>query len=53
MESLALIEGVGGDVIPVDNGTAGRTRFGGLANFRQASGGFEDFDLESPGIDRC
>jgi glycosyltransferase involved in cell wall biosynthesis len=36
-ESAALVEHAGGAVIPVDNGTAGQTRFGGIGNFRQAS----------------
>jgi glycosyltransferase involved in cell wall biosynthesis len=36
-ETLALIETVNGSVIPLDNGTAGQTRFGRLDNFRRAS----------------
>jgi glycosyltransferase involved in cell wall biosynthesis len=36
-ETLALIETVNGSVIPLDNGTAGQTRFGSLDNFRRAS----------------
>lgn len=35
--SLELVARAGGTVVPVDNGTAGATRFGGLGNFRQAS----------------
>lgn len=35
--SLELVTRAGGDVVPVDNGTAGTTRFGGLSSFRQAS----------------
>ena len=38
-ESLALTESAGASVIPVGNGTGGRTRFGGLANFQLASAG--------------
>ena len=37
-ETLDLIETVNGSVIPLDNGTAGQTRFGSLDNFRRASG---------------
>jgi glycosyltransferase involved in cell wall biosynthesis len=36
-ETLSLLNHAGGHVTPVDNGTSGRTRFGGLGNFRQAS----------------
>jgi glycosyltransferase involved in cell wall biosynthesis len=36
-ESAVLVGQARGNVIPVDNGTAGSTRFGGLGNFRQAS----------------
>ena len=36
-ESAALVGQAGGEVIPVDNGTAGQSRFGDLGNFRQAS----------------
>lgn len=36
-ESLAIVERAGGTVIPVDNGSAGMTRFGGLSCFRRAS----------------
>jgi hypothetical protein len=36
-ETLDLIDQAKGDVVPVDNGTAGQSRFGGLGNFRQAS----------------
>lgn len=36
-ETLGLIDQAGGDVVPVDNGTVGQSRFGGLGNFRQAS----------------
>lgn len=35
--SLELVARAGGTVIPVDNGTAGTTRFGGLGCFRRAS----------------
>lgn len=35
--SLELVTRVRGKVVPVGNGTAGATRFGGLGNFRQAS----------------
>jgi glycosyltransferase involved in cell wall biosynthesis len=35
--SVALVESVRGSIIPIDNGTAGQTRFGNLGNFRQAS----------------
>jgi len=36
-ESLAIVERAGGAVVPVDNGSAGMTRFGGLSHFRRAS----------------
>lgn len=36
-ETLDLIGQAQGDIVPVDNGTAGQSRFGGLGNFRQAS----------------
>jgi len=36
-ETLDLIDQAGGDIVPVDNGTGGQSRFGGLGNFRQAS----------------
>lgn len=36
-ETLALIGTVNASVIPLDNGTAGQTRFGSLGNFRRAS----------------
>jgi glycosyltransferase involved in cell wall biosynthesis len=36
-ESLAIVEHAGGTVVPVDNGSAGMTRFGGLNCFRRAS----------------
>ena len=36
-ESLAIVGRAGGTVIPVDNGSAGMTRFGGLSHFRRAS----------------
>jgi glycosyltransferase involved in cell wall biosynthesis len=36
-ETLALIGTVNASVIPLDNGTAGQTRFGSLSNFRRAS----------------
>lgn len=36
-ESATLVEQAGGGVLPVDNGTAGQSRFGDLGNFRQAS----------------
>ena len=36
-ESLAITANAGGAVIPVDNGSAGMTRFGGLNCFRRAS----------------
>lgn len=35
--SLELVARAGGEVVPVGNGTAGATRFGGLGNFRRAS----------------
>ena len=35
--SLEIVTRAGGEVIPVSNGTAGATRFGGLDCFRQAS----------------
>jgi glycosyltransferase involved in cell wall biosynthesis len=35
--SLEIVTRAGGEVIPVGNGTAGATRFGGLDCFRQAS----------------
>jgi glycosyltransferase involved in cell wall biosynthesis len=37
-EMQALIKAAGGEVFPVDNGTGGYVRFGGVAAFRQASG---------------
>jgi len=36
-ETAAVLTGTPGEVVPVDNGTAGRTRFGGLDCFRAAS----------------
>ncbi|MGH3122350.1 MAG: glycosyltransferase family 4 protein [Trebonia sp.] len=36
-ESLAIVARAGGAVVPVDNGSAGMTRFGGLDCFRRAS----------------
>jgi glycosyltransferase involved in cell wall biosynthesis len=36
-ETLAIVERAGGTVVPVDNGSAGMTRFGGLSHFRRAS----------------
>jgi hypothetical protein len=36
-ETVALIGTVDGSVVPLDNGTAGQTRFGSLGNFRRAS----------------
>jgi hypothetical protein len=36
-EMHALIESAGGEVFPVDNGTGGYARFGGVAAFRRAS----------------
>ena len=36
-ESLAITANAGGAVIPVDNGSSGMTRFGGLGCFRRAS----------------
>jgi hypothetical protein len=36
-ESLAIVERAGGAVVPVDNGSAGMTRCGGLSHFRRAS----------------
>ena len=36
-ESLAIVDRVGGTVVPVDNGSAGMTRFGGLNCFCRAS----------------
>jgi len=36
-ESLAIVQRSGGVVVPVDNGTTGMTRFGGLDCFRRAS----------------
>ena len=36
-ESLAIVDRAGGAVVPVDNGSAGMTRFGGLGHFRRAS----------------
>lgn len=35
--SLELIARAGAEIVPIGNGTAGATRFGGLGNFRQAS----------------
>lgn len=35
-ETLAILARAHGEVVPVDNGTAGLTRFGGLAEFRAA-----------------
>lgn len=35
--SIELVARAGGQVVPVGNGTAGATRFGGLVNFHQAS----------------
>jgi len=36
-ETLDLIDQAKTDIVPVDNGTAGQSRFGGLGNFRCAS----------------
>lgn len=36
-DTLGLLDRSGAEVIPLDNGTSGTTRFGGLDNFRQAS----------------
>jgi hypothetical protein len=36
-QALAIVGEARADVVPVDNGTAGRTRFGGLDCFRAAS----------------
>ncbi|MGD0246583.1 MAG: glycosyltransferase [Streptosporangiaceae bacterium] len=36
-QAIAILAGTAGDVVPVDNGTAGLTRFGGLDRFRTAS----------------
>jgi glycosyltransferase involved in cell wall biosynthesis len=36
-ETTALMRRARADVVPVDNGTCGMTRFGGLAGFRRAS----------------
>jgi glycosyltransferase involved in cell wall biosynthesis len=36
-ESLAIVQRAGGTVVPVDNGSGGMTRFGGLNCFRRAS----------------
>ena len=36
-EMRALIDTAGGEVFPVDNGTAGHVRFGGVAAFQRAS----------------
>lgn len=36
-DSVTIVAGARGDVVPVDNGTAGQTRFGGLDCFRTAS----------------
>src|SRR5262249_55144073 len=36
-EMQALTDTAGGEVFPVDNGTGGQARFGGVAAFRQAS----------------
>jgi hypothetical protein len=36
-QTLAILAGTPADVVPVDNGTAGLTRFGGLDSFRTAS----------------
>jgi hypothetical protein len=38
VEGRGAAETVNGSVIPLDNGTAGQTRFGRLDNFRRASG---------------
>lgn len=37
-QTTAILGEASADVVPVDNGTAGRTRFGGLDCFRAASG---------------
>jgi glycosyltransferase involved in cell wall biosynthesis len=36
-ETLGILDRAAGHAAPLDNGTGGRTRFGGLGNFRQAS----------------